>query len=62
MTTPNTIPWNLVTKNLQGSKLLHRKLHEKITKLKKHLIHFPPGAVHLQVVLEGHPKKPLHLA
>jgi ribosomal subunit interface protein len=62
MTTPNTIPWNFVTKNLQGSELLHKKLQEKITKLEKHLIHFPSDAVHLQVVLERHPKKPLHTA
>jgi hypothetical protein len=37
MTTANTIPWNLVTKNLQDSELPHKKLQEKITKLEKHL-------------------------
>ena len=40
MTTVNTIPWNLVTKNLQDSELLHKKLQEKINKLEKHLKRF----------------------
>ena len=61
MTTPNTIPWNFVTKNLQGSELLHKKLQEKLPNSKS-THHFPSDAVHLQVVLERHPKKPLHTA
>jgi len=59
---PVSLPWNLVTKNLHGHELLRKKLHEKITKLDKHLEHFPPGTVHLQIVLERHPRKPLHTA
>src|SRR5467141_695183 len=62
MTTLTALPWNLVTKNLHGHELLRKKLHQKITKLEKHLKHFPPDTVHLQIVLERHPKKPLHSA
>src|SRR5205085_9865053 len=60
--TLTALPWNLVTKNLHGHELLRKKLHQKITKLEKHLEHFPPDTVHLQIVLERHPKKPLHSA
>src|SRR5438128_3013390 len=62
MTTLTTLPWNLVTKNLHGHELLRKKIHEKITKLEKHVKHFPPDTVHLQISLERHPKKPLHTA
>ena len=62
MTTLTPLPWNLVTKNLHGHELLRKKLHQKITKLEKHLKHFPPDSIHLQIVLERHPKKPLHSA
>ena len=62
MTSLTTLPWNLVTKNLQVDGLLRKKLRQKITKLEKHLKHFPPDAVQLLVVLERHPKKPLHAA
>jgi ribosomal subunit interface protein len=64
MTTPqpNSFSWNLVTKTLHGHELLRTKIHEKITKLEKHLRHFPPDTVHLQIALEKHPKKPLHTA
>jgi ribosomal subunit interface protein len=64
MTTTQSTPlrWNLVTKNVHGHELLRKKLHEKITKLEKHLNHFPPGTVHLQIVLERHPRKPLQTA
>jgi ribosomal subunit interface protein len=62
MNTLTALPWNLVTKNLHGHELLRKKLHQKITKLEKHLKHFPPDTVHLQIVLERHPKKPLHSA
>ncbi len=40
--------------------MFHKKLRQKIGKLEKHLKHFPPDAVHLQIVLEKHPKKTLH--
>jgi len=54
--------WNLVTKNVEDQPLLQKKLRQKISKLEKHLTHFPPDAVHLQIVLERHPKKPLYTA
>jgi ribosomal subunit interface protein len=62
MTSLTTLPWNLVTKNLQVDGLLRKKLRQKINKLEKHLKHFPPDTVHLLVVLERQPKKPLHAA
>jgi len=57
-----TIPWNLVTKNLHGYELLYKKLHQKITKLERHLKHFPPDTVHLHITLERHPLKAQHTA
>jgi ribosomal subunit interface protein len=62
MTSLTTLPWNLVTKNLQVDELLRKKLRQKINKLEKHPKHFPPDTVHLLVVLERQPKKPLHAA
>jgi ribosomal subunit interface protein len=52
-----TLKWNLVTKHLHGHELLRKKLRQKITKLERHLKHFPPDAVHLHIALERHPKK-----
>ena len=52
-----TLPWNLVTKHLHGHELLRKKLRQKITKLEKHLKHFPPDTVHLHIALERHPQK-----
>ncbi|HEY9173074.1 MAG TPA: HPF/RaiA family ribosome-associated protein [Verrucomicrobiae bacterium] len=54
--------WNLVTRNLHGHELLRKKLRQKITKLEKHLKHFPPDAVHLHIALERHPRKEHHIA
>lgn len=51
------LPWNLVTKNLHGHALLRKKIYQKISKLEKHLTHFPPDSVHLHIALERHPKK-----
>jgi ribosome-associated translation inhibitor RaiA len=56
------IPWNYVTKNLVGHELLRKKLREKITKLQKQLKHFPTDAVHLNIVLERHPRRNFHTA
>jgi ribosomal subunit interface protein len=56
------LPWNLVTKNLHGHELLRKKLREKISKLEKHLTHFPAGAVHLHIALERHPRKKHYIA
>ena len=39
------LPWNLVTKNLHGHELLRKKIHQKISKLEKHLKHFPADSV-----------------
>ena len=62
MTKRTTLPWNLVAKNLHGHELLRKKLREKIAKFEKHLKHFRPDTVHLQVALERHPQKVLHTA
>jgi ribosomal subunit interface protein len=59
------IPWNIVTKNLSPSDAripLEKKLQQKIAKFERHLAHFPPDAVHLQIVLERHPRKDRYLA
>ena len=58
-----TIPWNIVKKNVSPSEAtlpLEKKLRQKIGKLERHLKHFPLDTVHLQVVLERHPKKPIY--
>ena len=48
------LPWKLVTKNLHGHELLRKKLREKISKLEKHLKHFPADTVHLHIALDRH--------
>jgi RNA polymerase sigma factor (sigma-70 family) len=48
--------WNLVTKGVPESELVRRKLGRYLSKLGRHLRHFPPDAVHLHVALERHPK------
>ena len=55
--------WNIVTRDLQSEDPrfpLEKKLREKITKFEKHLKNFPSDAVHLQIVLERHPRKDLY--
>jgi ribosome-associated translation inhibitor RaiA len=54
---PRQFTWNLVTKNLEPHAFLEKKLHQKITKLERHLKHFPPDTVHLHVGPERHPPK-----
>lgn len=56
------LPWNLVTKNLHGHELLRKKIHQKISKLEKHLKHFPADTVHLHIALERHPRKEFYTA
>ena len=59
------IPWNIVTKNLSPDDAripLEKKLQQKIAKFERDLAHFPPDAVHLQIVLEKHPRKDRYLA
>jgi ribosome-associated translation inhibitor RaiA len=58
----STLSWNLATKNLHGHELLHKKLEEKIKKLEKQVKHYPHGTVHLHIMLERHPRKPLFVA
>jgi RNA polymerase sigma factor (sigma-70 family) len=60
-----TIPWNIVTKNVSPSDAilpLEKKFRQKIGKLERHLKHFPPDTLHLQIILERHPKKPIYTA
>ena len=54
--------WNLTTKGMRPHGQLQTKLEEKVAKLESHLEHFPPDAVHLQVSLERHARKPLFAA
>jgi ribosomal subunit interface protein len=56
------ITWNIVTENMTWSKSLEEKLRQKINKLETHLQHYPPDAVHLQILLERSAKKPWHTA
>ena len=59
------IPWNIVTKNLSPDDAripLEKKLQQKIAKFERDLAHFPQDAVHLQIVLEKHPRKDRYLA
>lgn len=55
-----TFTWNVVSSHTEPDEQLKRKFRQKIAKLEKHLKHFPPDAVHLQIALERHPKKPIH--
>jgi ribosome-associated translation inhibitor RaiA len=57
-----TLKWNLVTKNIRPRDQLLKKLQQKVLKMEKHLEHFPPDAVHLQVNLTRHPKRVLFTA
>ena len=53
----NAINWNIVQKNLSPGYTVKETLSRKIAGLAKLLGHFPPETLHLQVVLEKHPKK-----
>lgn len=57
-----TLKWSLVTKGMRPRGQLRNKLQQKINKLETHIVHFPQDAVHLQVTLQRHPKKPLFIA
>ena len=48
----NVISWNIVNLNVSADLAVKEKLTRKITRLAKHLAHFPPESLHLQVVLE----------
>jgi RNA polymerase sigma factor (sigma-70 family) len=63
--TAATIPWNIVTKNVSphDARLpLEKKFRQKIGKLERQLKHFPPDSVHLQIILDRHPRKPVYTA
>jgi ribosome-associated translation inhibitor RaiA len=61
-TTLSTFQWSLVAKNLHGHEMLRKQIQEKIGKLEKHLKHFPPDTVYLQIALGRQPKRCLHTA
>jgi ribosomal subunit interface protein len=48
----NAINWNMVNKNLSLEQSVKEKLAHKIARLGKHLVHFPPETLYLQVMLE----------
>ena len=50
--------WNIVTKGFHAHEQVHQKVRSALSKLERHLEHFPADAVHLQVMLEKHPRKP----
>jgi ribosomal subunit interface protein len=59
------LPWNIVIKNVSPNDAripLEKKIRQKIAKFERFLKHFPPDAVHLQIVLERHPRKDLYTA
>ena len=59
------LPWNIVMKNVSPNDAripLEKKIRQKITKCERFLKHFPRDAVHLQIVLERHPRKDLYTA
>ncbi len=57
-----TFTWNVVSKHTEPNEQLKRKFRQKIAKLEQHLKHFPPDAVHLQIALDRHPRKPIYMA
>ena len=56
------LKWNLVTKGIRPHAQLQKKFQQKVNKLATHLEHFPADAVHLQVNVESHSRKPLFVA
>jgi ribosomal subunit interface protein len=56
------LTWNLVSKHVYPHAQLQNKFREKITKLERHLQHFPPEAVHLHISLERQLKRPVFTA
>jgi ribosomal subunit interface protein len=51
---------NVVAKNVSPGVTINHKINQKVQKLERHLIHYPPESVHLQVVLEKNERKSLH--
>lgn len=54
--------WNVVTRGFHAHDQLQQRLRMAVSKLERHLEHFPADAVHLQVALDKHPKKQLFTA
>jgi RNA polymerase sigma factor (sigma-70 family) len=54
--------WNVVTKGFHAHEQIQQRVRQALSKLERHLEHFPADAVHLQVALDKHPKKPLFTA
>jgi RNA polymerase sigma factor (sigma-70 family) len=54
----NSFSWNIVTKGFHAHGQVKQKVRSALSKLERHLEHFPSDAVHLHVVLEKHPRKP----
>jgi RNA polymerase sigma factor (sigma-70 family) len=50
--------WNIVTKGVAAHGQVQEKVRSALSKLERHLEHFPSDAVHLQVVLDKHARKP----
>ena len=50
--------WNIVTKGFHAHEQVHQKVRSALSKLERHLEHFPSDALHLQIVLEKHPRRP----
>src|SRR5690349_20859142 len=55
-----SIVWNIITRNIHADEQVRKEVRQKLAGLEKHLEVFPPTNLHLQVLLEKHPKKPLH--
>jgi RNA polymerase sigma factor (sigma-70 family) len=53
----NSFSWNLVTKNLSAREQLRHRIRQALSKLERHLAHFPSDALHLNVLLEKHPRR-----
>jgi ribosomal subunit interface protein len=53
----NAISWNIVHKHVSPGVTVKEKLTRRIAHLARHLVHFPPETLHLQVVLEKLEKK-----
>lgn len=58
----NQLQWNIVTKNFEVNQYLQKKIRHKITKLERHLKHFPSETVHLHIRLERNPKNEQYTA
>lgn len=58
----NKLQWNIVCKNFEVNDYLQKKIRQKISKLERHLKHFPPETVHLHIRLERNPKNEQYTA